>query len=255
MTDILVRLEIPIPVDEVVGAPALTFTRWLPIGDEQAIITGEDNLELKLWFDIRTTWWARHIREEDLDRHVNVLAHRVYADVVVKSVQVELIEYMRTRGYSNPTRPEDHQLQAEYDELAWRVLSLALRTLNRLLSYVKSRWGQYWLLEYEVDRSSMYSYYAKFKGKATVDSLQWFSFSPSNSASITVEMMPETRYIRCEDWDEVRAYILSTKKPPLARSLLATAESLAANGHSRSALTECIKEGSACLHSASTDFK
>lgn len=240
MANILVSLEIPIPVDKIVAAPALTFTKWLPTGDKHAITVNEDSIELKLWFNIHSTAWASEVQEIDLDRHINVLAHRIYADIVVNGVNDNLVEYMQNRDYGEPTNPENRQLQEEYDELAWRIISLSLRTLNRLLGFIKSRWGQYWLLDYEYDRGTMYSYYATFKGKATIDNVQWFRFSPSSIDFRKLEWVSDTRYIRHEDWNEIQDYVVSKKKPPLVGSLLATAESLAANGHSRSAITEAI---------------
>lgn len=151
MADLHVHLKIPIPVEEVIGAPALTFARWLPIGDTHAINVEEENIYLKLWFDITSTWWATQHKEEDLPHMTNVLAYRVYADALVREVPDQLVQYMVQRDFTRQPTEEEEPLQQEYDLIAERVLMLALRTLNRLLRYVRSRKGQYWLSEYPID--------------------------------------------------------------------------------------------------------
>lgn len=86
MGELFIHLEIPIPTEPLIGASALTFARWLPIGDSQAIDVERDSIALKLWFDITSTWWASQHKEEDLPRMINVPANRVFADAVVHNV-------------------------------------------------------------------------------------------------------------------------------------------------------------------------
>ena len=118
MPELLIRLTIPIPVDEVVSVPALTFTCWLPIGDPHAIYVTEGDLSLKLWFDIKSTWWASHPKEEDLPKMVNVLAHEVYADVTVRDVELELLTYMGQRDFRRRPTSEEKPLQDPVDAAA-----------------------------------------------------------------------------------------------------------------------------------------
>jgi hypothetical protein len=176
MTDLFVHLEIPIPTEPLVGAPALTFARWLPICDSQAITIDRDNIALKLWFDITSTWWASQHKEEDLPHMVNVLPHRVFAHSVVRDVPDDLLEYMAQRDFTRSPTSEEQSLQERYDEIAERLLALVLQTLNRLLSYVRSSKGQYWLSEYPIDSGQMSSYYVHFKAQAKTGSGPWFRF-------------------------------------------------------------------------------
>ena len=240
MADLLVHLEIPIPSEPLVGAPALTFAHWLPIGDSQAINIERDSIALKLWFDITTTWWASQPKEADLPHMVNVLAHRVFADAVVCDVPDDLLQYMAQRDFTRSPAPEEQPLQQGYDEVAERLLVLVLQTLNRLLSYVRSRKGQYWLSEHPIDSGRMSSYYAHFKAQARSGNGPWFRFGPSNILSKTLELVEEERYIRCDEWDEICTFVRGGARTPLARTLLAGAEALAASGHTRSALTEAV---------------
>ena len=48
LMDLFIHLEIPIPTEPLVGASALTFARWLPIGDSQAINVERDGIALRL---------------------------------------------------------------------------------------------------------------------------------------------------------------------------------------------------------------
>lgn len=170
----------------------------------------------------------------------NVLAHRVFADAVVRDVPDDLLEYMAQRDFTRFPTPEEQSLQEQYDDVAERLLFLVLQTLNRLLSYVHSRKGQYWLSEYPIDSGHMSGYYVKFEAKAKSGNGPWFRFGPSNVDSRTIELLSEERYVRHDEWDEIRAFVGGVARTPLARTLLAGAEALAANGQSRSALTEAV---------------
>ncbi len=218
----------------------MTFARWLPIGDSQAINVEREDIALKLWFDITSTRWASQHKEEDLPRMTNVLAHRVFADSVVRDVPDDLLEYMAQRDFTRFPTPEEHSLQEQYDEVAERLIVLVLQTLNRLLSYVRSSKGQYWLSEYPIDRGQMSGYYVRFEAKAKSGNGPWFRFGPSNVDSRTIKLLSEERYVRPDEWDDIRAFVGGVARTPLARTLLAGAEALAANGQSRSALTEAV---------------
>ncbi|MGI8837487.1 MAG: hypothetical protein ACR2H4_12745 [Pyrinomonadaceae bacterium] len=252
MADLFVHLKIPIPTEPLVGAPALTFARWLPIGDRHAINVDRDNMSLKLWFDITSTWWASQHKEEDLPAMINVLAHRVYAEAVVREVSDDLLQYMAQRDFTRSATPEEQSLQERYDEIAERLLILVLQTLNRLLSYVRSIKGQYWLSEYPIDSGQMSSYYVQFEAKAKSSSGSWFRFGPSNIDSRSIEFVPEERYVRPDEWDEIRTFVGGVGRTPLARTLLAGAEALAAEGQRRSALTEAVTALEVALYSFAT---
>jgi hypothetical protein len=179
---------------------------------------------------------------------INVLAHRVFADAIIHDVRDDLLQYMAQRDFTRPPTPEEHPLQQCYDEVAEQLLSLVLKTLNRLLSYVRSKKGQYWLSEYPLDVGRMTAYYVSFKAQARVESGPWFRFGPSNIDSRHIELVPEERYVRRDEWDEIRAFVRSSARTPLARTLLAGAEALAANGDRRSALTEAVTALEVTLH-------
>lgn len=240
MGELFIHLEIPIPTEPLVGASALTFARWLPIGDSQAINVERDGIALKLWFDITSTCGLSQDKEEDLPRMTNVLAHRMFADAVVHNVPEALLRYMADRDFTRAATPEEQSLQQRYDEVAELLLTLLLQTLNRLLSYVRTTKGQYWLGEYPIDIGQMSSYYVQFKAKARGERGPWFRFGPSSIISMTVEFPSEKRSVHQDEWDEIRAFVRGASRTPLVGTLLAGAEALAANGQRRSALTEAV---------------
>lgn len=55
-----------------------------------------------------------------------------------------------------------------------------------------------------------------------------------------VEFPGEERFVTQDEWDEIRTFVCGVSRTPLARTLLAGAEALAANGQRRSALTEAV---------------
>jgi hypothetical protein len=240
MADLLVHLEIPFLAEPPVGVPALTFAGWLRIGNSQAINLERDGIALKLWFDITTTWQLSQPKEEDLPHMINVPAHGVFADGIVYDIPDDLLHYMAQRDFTRAPAPEEEPLQQHYDQVAERVLVVVLQTLNRLLSYVRSRKGQYWLSEYPIDSGRMSSYYVHFKARARSIKGPWFRFGPSNVLPTAFVMESEERYIRRDEWEEIRAFVRGVGRTPLARTVLAGAEALAASGHTRSALTEAV---------------
>lgn len=240
MPDLTIRMTVPIQSDSVVSAPALTFSHWLPLGDTNAISVTRNGLSLRLWFDMASTTWASENKEEDLPKMVNVLAHRLYADVTVSDVDPALLPQMHAHGSSSTPAACEKALQDCCDVIAERALVLTLQTVNRLISYVRSTKGQYWLCEYEIDTRQLPSLLSRFKAQARYGDGDWFRFGPSNTVVIVAQFASEERYIREEDWDDIRQFISSTRRTPLAQTLLAGAEGLAALGHTRSALTEAV---------------
>jgi hypothetical protein len=236
MYDLTVKLTIPVPCERLVSAPSLTFASWLPIGDAEAIRLDGNEMALKLWFD-RTSAWGSP-KEEELAYHLNVLVDTIFADVVLRQVPDELAHYMARRDFTRRPTPEEEPLQRQYDEIAYSLFTFVIGTVNRLLSYVRSKKGQYWLGEYPLDRGIMASYFNRFEAKATFADHPPFRFGPTQIDERAIEWISEDRYIQKDEWDEIRAFIYGKSRPPLVGTLLAGAEALAARGQNRSALTE-----------------
>lgn len=240
MPAIKIRLTVPIPVGRGASAPGLTFSRWLPLEGGDAIQIDEVDISVRLAFRIESVWWATQPTVDDLPGTTNVLAHRIFADVVAEGLAPELIDYIQRCDLQHHAKPEDAALQAGYDQLAERVLTVVLSAINGLIAVVRSRKGQYWLSEYEIDLGRSAEMCNEFEAQASVNGFDWFRFRPSNIIRMSISLGDEERYIRRGEWQAVREAVESRRRPPLAGALLAGAESLAAHGQSRSALTEAV---------------
>ncbi|SMP49115.1 hypothetical protein SAMN06295888_10581 [Desulfonatronum zhilinae] len=233
-------MKIPIKAEPLIGTPNLTFSRWLPIGRDQGIQLEEDGIELLLWFDLQSTWWASQPQAEDLKNHVNVLAHYIWAEVTVRNIDNALAAHIRTFDYKRDLLPSEKALQKKYEDVGWRVLRIVVHRYNRLIEFARSIKNQFWLQPYEQDRNSMYSQFQHFEATASINQGKTFRFQPTNRMAINVIMRSEDEYIRKDEWGDVIAFVRNDHKAPLVNEVLATAEQLVGNGYDRSALMEAV---------------
>jgi hypothetical protein len=121
------------------------------------------------------------------------------------------------------------------------VYVFTLERLNRLLSFVRSYKGQYWLEDYAIDLDQMGSDFTRFRARVTVEDSDWTRWVPTQLGGIfKVSGMGRRRAIRAEDWPRISEFVASSGKADLVGELLAGAESLADSGHRRGALTEAV---------------
>lgn len=250
MRSLTVDLEIPFETDPLIGVPAFTFTHWLPIGEHNGILASEDQINILLWFDIQTARWGSQPKEEDLIKHVNVLARYVKARITVQSIEDNLAEYMQKRSFKRLPSDSEKDVQSMYSQLGERILRIVLEHVNRLISYARDFKGQYWLLKYDYNLDQMYSLFNKFDGLGKIDDKEWFRFQPGVGDTIRVEMTPEEKYITEGEWKSVCEFVVGRQSAPLVGELLAGAEQLEGNGYGRSALTEAVT----ALEVAISDF-
>jgi hypothetical protein len=235
-----VELKLPIETEALIGAPALTFHHWLPIGKANGIRITDNQMNLLLWFDLESTWLASQPTEDEIKRHVNVLAHYVRAEITVQEVASELATYMQNRDFKRLPAESERLIQAEYDKLGQQILEVLLRRFNRLITYAHSVKGQYWLLKYELDIGRLHSYFQCFEASGRIDGGDVFRFKPGIGDEISISMPSEDKYIGESEWAEVSDFVRGEERTPLVHELLAGSEQLAANGYYRSALTEAV---------------
>lgn len=233
------NLKIPIESEPIVSAAALTFARWLPLDEDDALVAKENNVEARLYFKIESTWWASRPTVDELPHHVNVLAHRLWADVRAVELSPELVEYACTRDYSADPKSLPKDLECQLQELGTVVVQLTLRAYNRLVDFARSEKGQYWLKPYSLDLNMMASLLTSFEARVREPGGTWNGFR-SGFDTVAVELLAENLYLTQDDWSRVKDWIESNARPPLVGSLLAGAEELAGAGHTRSALTEAV---------------
>ena len=238
MSDLLIRMEIPfLAYPDANSDSAMIFHKWLPL-KEQEFLTLEDNgLRLKLWFDVKTTWWASQPNEDEITRWVNVLARKIYADVTVGNLDQVLLNFISKRNYSGKLKPEYEEHQKDYEFLGKRVQEFTLYRLNRLIAYIRAHKGQHWLQEYPLDRD----YSVKFSSKARINDGEWFVWQPTNVHHFDIVLNKNyDRYLTESDWNSLKEFVCSSQKTELHWYLLAGAESLASINNKRAALTEAI---------------
>lgn len=163
--------------------------------------------------------------------------------VTVSNVADELADYiMRTDYYRRgfDFSPQEQRLIDEYGALGERVYLFTLSRVNRLISYARVHKGQYWLEEYAIGADNMSHSFVSFDPAVTVDGSEWVRWVPYINQHIMVQMMDLSRFITRHDWDKVGEFVGGRSRPTLVGELLAGAESLADNGHRRSALTEAV---------------
>jgi hypothetical protein len=250
MTKLVVDLKIPFPIEPLIGAPAFTFTHWLPDGKANGIKIIDERLEILLWFELKSTWWAFQPSREELKNHVNVLAHYVLAEVTVHEVDDCLASYMERRDFKRLPDSTEAAVQREYEELGRRILEALLERINRLITFARVVKGQYWLLDYSGVEDRLHSHFQKFEARGRIDSRDPFRFQPGTGDCISVSMTPEAKYIREDEWDAVKDFVQGRSRAPMVLELLAGAQQLAGNGYVRSALTEAVT----ALEVAISDF-
>lgn len=235
-----VELKLPIETEPLVGAPALTFSHWLPVGKHNGISIAENEVNILLWFDVESTWWGSQPTEVEITKHVNVLAHYVRAEVTVHEVASELATYMQNRDFKRLPVESEKFIQDQYDKLGAKILEVLIRRFNRLITYAHSVKGQYWLLKYEFDIGRLHSRFQCFGARGRIDGGKFFRFIPGVGDKISISMPPENKYIEESEWATVSEFVRGEGRTPLVYELLAGSEQLAGNGYYRSALTEAV---------------
>lgn len=244
---LLIRMEIPIE-------PALIFSHWLPIKEYDFIRIDKENMMLKFWFDLKCTMHLGELDEAELSRWTNVGAIKIFADVTVKKVRNELLEYIKNRDYSKPPKPEEQHLQEEYEKLGKEVYVFTLSYFNRLIAYTRTQLGQYWLQEFSIKLDTMGTDFANFKTKARVDESNWIRWSPTQIVGLVSSIRSDKdRFLTRHTWSGAAKFVSSSNKTNLILELLAGAERLAENGHTRSALTEAVTALEVAVHEFGRD--
>jgi hypothetical protein len=238
MEKLTVNLKIPILVEGLIEAPALTFYRWLPLGRENGIAINENDFEITLWFDIEATRWASVIKEEDLERNINVLAHYLFATIEFVTGDMELLNYIKNKDYTRLPNKEEKELQEKYEKFGEAILKSTLERVNRLISYARDIKGQYWLKRYIINLGQSSQIFINFNAKACINEENWFRFSPGATYKIESKIESESRYILKDEWSKVKDFVRSEKKAPAFGELISNAEELFGNGFLRSAITE-----------------
>lgn len=257
-TTLSVRIAIPFGPSGKAESKAMLFLRWIPQTEEQSITVSEDEISVKFWFDHTDTALGRNnVNGVELDLPLNVMAERIMADLTITGLSQRLVEYTIEAASldSAGQQPSDDAspLAEECRKLACRLLDFTLRHFNRLVSYVYSVKGQFWLEEYPFDPDNAVSHFIRFgvKVKRPAES-EWQRFYvPGLGGVIRAGYPDKSRYVTKEDWSRIQDLMASHSRPPLVWQLLARADWLSACGHRRSALTETVSALEVAVHAFS----
>ncbi len=235
--DLFIEMVVPVPKQ-------LVFHKWLPLENDDFIVVNEGNISLTFWFTMDCWFTVKDWDREDIPNMVNINVLVILASVKIKDVPNDLADFILHSDYArrSPTNyTQEENLIQEYERLGERLYLLTVERLNRLLSYVRSEKGQYWLEDYPIEPRRMGYYFSRFKARVkTKNSSEWILWRPTLTDTIQSQLPDETRLIDRNDWMQVREFVSSSGKPDLVGELLAGAEALANSGHRRGALTEAM---------------
>jgi hypothetical protein len=238
-------MKVPIPY-EVYGVNRfpLVFSRWFPLGDENAITINLEDASVKLWFDKTCTSHVFDIDWDKIDQRINLLCGHVLVDVTIKRMSENLISKIINNE--------------EYIDIGIEVYTLAITYVNRFISFCKNILGQFWLREYIFDTDLIDQAFIEWEAKAKFQDDNWFRWKPTNKTFIKCgvsEYADRKRYLSNDKWSEIEKYVKSNKRPSLVLELLSNAEDLNRLGRRRNALIEAVTALEVAINNFGRAFK
>ena len=235
-----------IPIAEKWGGPYLIFHRCLPQGKAEGLTRAEGDITTTVWLDKKCVADLHELTDEYINKLSNLTVKQVYAEVVVENVEDRLASFIYDeRDYRqeihhgiDDTDPEFDTLQAAYTDLGLRVYRAAISAVNRLLSFARNEYGQYWLQELPLLTNQLYSMSNRFKSLVRSEDFDWIRWCPPANDSLTIELTDEKRFLTLDDWRKARQFVAGISSPNLILELLSNAELLLEQGRRRSAVIE-----------------
>jgi len=234
-TVLTIQMRIPVPGRNQ-ATSSLTFSQWLPLKSEDFIHFQDGEISGRLWFDLTCLAQIGQVKQEDLSRMLNIGVQYIFVEICV-SVDEDLTAYI----FEQKGRPGDSSpLSLQYEELGKTVLTCALKNLNSLLAFARGVKGQYWIGNYEISCDRMPSDFLVFQAKVQTPG-GWLKLTPGTSINLGTLSMPSSeRFINPDDWQRAREFIANKSHEPLVGRLLANAEALAVQMHTRSSIIDAI---------------
>lgn len=249
MTTLTIRFKVPVVRDGDMRERAsggITFDSWLPEDRENAVKVEKEDLTCEIWFD-KSTIQPTITQFPDTKYWTPMEAQYALGIVTVTKVTETLKKYIESK---QDDREIDETLENEHQQLATKMVHLIVDTYNRIVQYVRSCLGQYWVTETAV-RNSTYEQCLRFDCRVPIAGELWLLFAPrsANREPITI-VLDTSRHINKDTWSELRAFVEERKRPPRYKELFTGAEEIKSLGHNRGALLE----GIAALESALQRF-
>src|SRR5215212_3825161 len=112
------------------GIQGPVFYKWLPLGPENGIRLCRDDLELVLWLDVKSVQWASEVAEEDIPNHINLTAHRIYADITATMDDVELVLWLDVKSVQWASEVAEEDIPNHINLTAHRIYADITATMD-----------------------------------------------------------------------------------------------------------------------------
>lgn len=216
----------------------LVFHKWIPDGEQDAIVFDNGDLKLRIWFDVKCATWASPATREELSRTVNVHLYRAHVTAVC-DISVALAMHLQKKSLSQPIAP-DSNVETEYNALGRSVHQAVAQRVNRLIEYAFSSKGQYWARRVHFDEDNPGQFFTKTQAIAFLADNRKFRFCPDNVIRIAVSLSDQQRSISPSDWDDIKRFVVNNSSTPIVGNLLARARELAGEGYERASILEAV---------------
>lgn len=177
-------MAVPIITEPLVSVPDMTFAHWLPTKKDDFVISEEENITIKMWFDEDLT---NSIFNVDISKAQNVTIDKVYIDAIIKNIDPELFSYIQNMNPKTGPTSEQEEIHSHYQKLGEKVYKSTLKNFNLLIKYCRDIKGQYWLEEYPINVGRMQSRFNQFGAKVKVEDGEWFKWRPTGKEIIKVK--------------------------------------------------------------------
>jgi hypothetical protein len=137
----------------------------------------------------------------------------------------------------------------EYYRIGKTAYQVIISGLNRLIGYIRSEKGQYWLEDYPDLDNNCYSEFINNKVRIRFDGGEWIELRSERVVNFSVVAYTDKKnLIAKEDWLAVQDYLQSGRRVSLVGHLLSIAEKLSSEGYRRTALIEAVSALEVALH-------
>jgi hypothetical protein len=186
------------------------FTRWLPNGRAEAIVLNHDaNTKLELWFERRGYVESHGFIVFDYERREvdeGVMSRQLLLDAGPLGGVLEL----RNLNDAQLTAvTENKQDDAAYIALGKKVIMLISQPIRRMLTILRTNYGQYWIhpLEpWDYQEGSIGAYCARLGLSWSIDEEKWHLFRPNIAAFTFGWRASDLRdYLQESDWMELKS--------------------------------------------------
>ena len=235
--------------------PALRFTHWLPIGEDEGIAFELDGLTYRYWIGADCQDHCGQSLPADFTSFLEVTARYMYVTVagyVAPDDIMRLHEVIRqetNRSIQNLSTKHGNLPIDPYEELCRRVYETAVTGFNRIIAYCQAVKGQYWLEEWNIDSRNILREFHLLAAQIRFAALEWQPWlPPTNNTFVMGRTAQPERCVSHEDWPLIQEFLNGKSRPDLVGTLLANAERHHSRGLARAAPVEAITALDFCIH-------